>query len=600
MRRRCNWRWALSARRSVISVALLALMAAMAASLAEAQTVRVWGKNSQQPKNGKRFRIQIGARLGPGTDLAQVLKTIEEFDADEVTVGGAEYVAYEDFPKVSRKIDAAAMAEFRKQLQVLKSKGLILRGSAGGRDPIVPGDPVSLGRPGGRAIRGREVEETPYFFDVYPEARNLSNGVFWKFIESKTAEYFRKLPEVDSVRSYFWETQLLNDTNYFRDFYWADTSKTLHTLNLGPQQYYSDVDYLVELLSALGRGAQRFGKEYQWFAFCHYPHQEQLNIRALRQLDRNLPISLYHFISTGDWHAWRPTNNIALEVTDRETTLAFTSTEYWGAGEIPYCHPEDIQQRLHQVMKRNPNITTIVVGSYSRAAGPSEINTYALQQLARDPYTPIETIWQTWAERKYGKAAAPTIIKALQRTFQIGKLLFYFKGTLTSEHSQTADLDYLEGEATHTARANIEWMPWDHENNFYLEEFLYRPREHTVQVAMAEKQEALRLIDLCLGDVESVRSVLPPAEYRILKDQFTLQRHWAEQSMPHLEAFLRVKIQKTTPSAENLAKLKLAVAALEKKTDEVEKLYGNKYETLNADRLRNYIQQVRDAIAGFR
>jgi hypothetical protein len=94
---------------------------------------------------------------------------------------------------VSRKIDTAALAEFRKQLQILKSKGLILRGSAGGRDPIVPGDPVSLGRPGGRAIRGKPEEKVPYFFDVYPEARNLSNGIFWRFIEKKTAENLAKL-----------------------------------------------------------------------------------------------------------------------------------------------------------------------------------------------------------------------------------------------------------------------------------------------------------------------------------------------------------------------------------------------------------------------
>jgi hypothetical protein len=513
-----------------------------------------------------------------------------------VTVGGSQFVSCEDFPKVARKIDTIALAQYRKVLQELKRKGVVLRGG-NGREPVVPGEPVSIGRPQGRPLRPGETEETPYFLNAYPEARNLSTGIFWKFLEKETQEYFRRMPEIDSIRNYVWETPLLNDTNYFRDFYWADISKTLHTVNLGHRQFYSDADYLTQMISAIARGAHRAGKEYQFWPFCHYPWQERLNIAAIKQLDRNLPVSLFHFCQMGDWNPIRPNNNVMMEITDRESTISFdVNGEYWGVSLIPYCYPEKIRQRLVQALDHNPNLTTIAGGG-ARRDSYNDVNSNAITQPAHDPYMPIEQIWRAWAEKRFGKAAAPKVISALQRTDEVGNLIFYFRGMLTSEHSLTPDVDYLEGQSLHFSRANMEWMPQDFENNFLLKEFQEHPREHIIEVVTADRAEALRLNALSLEDVEAARPDLPSAEYNKLKYQLALQSHWAEESIPHTEAFLRYKIQKWNPSKDNLAKLDKVLQALETKAVEVEKLYQEKVEILTAERNRSYLKQVRAAVA---
>jgi hypothetical protein len=535
---------------------------------------------SAEPKP-MRLCVQVGGgALNNPAATAQLDRVADEYGVGEVNFHGANgpvdrLINVPDFPKVDRPVDQAAVAKLRGQIAHFKRRGLKV--TISGAEPILPDG----------------------FFDKYPEARDVSNGLLWKYFENRTAEVFRRLPELDCIEFHLWEVPLVNDSNYFRELYWADFTHTIRDA----KQYYSPADYLTQLMLAFSRGAQSQRKQSMVLTFSHYPWQEKLLIEALQQIDRDVPLLLSHKSQPGDWDPFRGRNNVMVAVPDREAMMLFDGIgEYWGQAGMPYCFPEEIQSRLQDALRHNHGIDCLgmrvqwelgnmVFGTFN------EVNFYALAQLAKDPYLPIDHVWQEWAERRFGKQAAPRMIEALRRSDQIGKLTFYFRGMWVQRHSRIADLPYLEAQVLHTGRSLIQWCPQNIEDNRLIDEFMYHPSEHTIRIAVADRREALRLNRLSLDDVESVKAVLPAAEYRLAVDQFTLQRQFVETSIPHIEAFLRYWIQRRRPSAENLAKLDATLGALESKADEVQRLYEERRPLFTAQSIRRFVQQVREAVA---
>jgi hypothetical protein len=508
--------------------------------------------------------------------------SVDEYAIGELMVHGyltERWLTYSDFPKVQKTVDPERLSAYRKQLQRFKRKGLKITLSGGGPAP------------------------PPGFFEAYPEARRISNGLFAKLMEATARETFRQIPEADCFEIYLWETAMLNDVDYFKGMHWAASAAES---NQTADQYYGPADYIRETLTAYARGAQAAGKEFLFLTFSHYPWQERLLIEALRSMDRRVPIHLDHKVQPGDWSPYRLANNVMLNVTDRKAMLLYDGTgEYWGQSVMPYCYPAEIQQRLWHALKNNPSIDSLGMrvnwaSGNTLYGNPNEVNWYALSRLAKDPDTPVEEIWQGWAEKRFGKAAAPNVISALKRTNEIGNLTYYIRGVWVHNHSAFADLRYLESHFVHYARSSMEWNPADFRTNGLLEELLERPREHTVEWVLADRVEALRLNRLSLDDVDAAKSALAAGEYAKLHGQLTLQRHFIQASMPHIEAFLRLRIEKQNPSGENRRKLETALAALEAKAKEVEAVYKEQTPFLTAAAMRRYAADVRHAVTELR
>jgi hypothetical protein len=507
-----------------------------------------------------------------------LLNSVDEYGIGELIVHGFstdKWLSYSDFPKVGKAVDAQRLAVYRRQLDRFKRKGLKVTLSGGG--PLPPA----------------------LFFQAYPEARRIGTGVFSKFLEASTREVFRQIPEADCLETYLWETPMLNDAVYFKDLYWAESAADS---NQTADQYYAPADYIRDVLIAYARGAQASGKEFMFLTFSHYPWQERLLIEALASIDRSVPITLDHKNQPGDWSPYRQANNVMLSVPDRNAMMLFDGTgEYWGQSLIPYCYPEEIQARIRHALKNNPSIGALGmrvnwVAGHTLYGNPNEINWYALSRLARNPETPIEDIWRDWAEKRFGKPAAPKVISSLRRTAQIGNLTYYIRGVWVHSHSAFSDLQYLESHFVHYARSSMQWNPADFRTNARLTELLERPREHTIEWVLGDRQEALRLNRLSLQDVESVRTALPPAEYDKLTFQFTLQRRLIEASIPHIEAFLRYRIEKVHPSADNRRGLEAALTVLDQQATEIEAVYKEQVPILTAAAMRRYVSEVRNAV----
>lgn len=509
--------------------------------------------------------------------VATLEKKIKEYGIGEVMIHGftpEQWVTNSEFPKVKRVLDAERVAKYRRQLQRFKRLGV----------------KVTLSGPGPNPPQG--------FFEAYPEARRIASGEFQRYLRSTTAELFRQLPEADAFEIYLWETPFLNDVDFFSGMYWEKTNLDAFA-SITP--HYGRADFLTEMLTAYARGAVDAQRQFVFLTFSHVPWQEKLIIEALRQMDGDVPILLDHKVQPGDWTPQRPANNVMLNVTEREAMLLYDGTgEYWGQSLMPYCYPEEIQQRLQHALRNNRNINTLgmrvhwvngttVFGNYN------EVNFFALSRLARDPEMPIEQIWSEWAVARFGAAAAPKVISALRRTNEIANRFYYLDGIWVENHSALADLPYLESHFVQFARSMLLWNPGDFRTAARVREVTDHPREYTVEWVKADRLEALRLNQISLDDVEAVRGSLSKAEYDKLSGQLRLQRRFIEVAIPQMEAFLRYRIQKQRPNVENLRRFEASLAELEAQAAAVEREYGEKVSILKASMIRTYVKQIRAA-----
>ena len=526
--------------------------------------------------------LRLGAEFTSGymnrpESMKIIENAIDDYGIDEIIIHGFNtnaFLTYSDYPKMQKTVNQEQLEHVHNLFAMFKRKGATIELSTHGPD-----------------ILG--------FLEAYPEAKIVSNGMLWTFIESSVSKLFQEFKEADSIETWLWEsTDFLDDEAYFGDLKWA---KDRAAQQLEAITYYSLTDYLTELLSAYSRGAEAEGKEFVIMSFGHHPWQEKILIEAINQAGLNVPITCRHLSQAGDWDPFRPANNVMLECPHRKARFSYDGVgEYWGDSFVPYCYPEEIQQRLWHALDNNPNIEALSMRVFWRNSlfgNFNEINFYALSQLAKNPYMPIEEIWQSWAEKRFGEKASPKVISALKRTNEIGNNIYYIQGIWVQNHSRISDLLYLENHLLCYSQNMLRWKPHDFKMQALIKEVVNNPRENTIEWVLADRYEALRLNKLSLEDIKSVKKSLPKDEYEKLINQFTLQRHYIETCIPHMEAFLRYRIQKVNPSAENMDKLNTALEKLEKKAAEVEKLYKEKIVVLTAKDIRTYVEQVRTAAA---
>lgn len=488
---------------------------------------------------------------------------------------------YTKYPKLTHSACPAVQEEivyFRSYLKKYKEAGLRVTCGFGG--PDLPED----------------------IFEKYPEAENIQTGVLCDFIEEMVIEYFETFPECDCLEMYLWENDYTSDRHLlFPQLYWGGRErKALYS----SQPYFSPEDMLAAVLTAYAKGAQRAGKEFSILTFSHFPWQERLLIEAIERMDNAVPVILDHKCQPGDWDINRPVNNVLEHVSRKKAYMLFDGAgEYWGQCRIPFCIPEDIQYRVQHAMNYNTNITDLgmrVMWQFDNLFDNyNEINFYALSRFAKDPWVPIEQVWQDWAEERFGKEAAPAIVSALERTQEIGTRLFYVLGCWASNHSVLASLPYIESHTMNFGRALYEWKPMDYVNGGIFREFSRRPREITVKRVLKEKAEALALVKESIEDVKSVAGLLSPDEAARITYQFDLLHDYTKIAADHVEAFIRYWIEKTNPAEavkDNREKLRAALKRLEEHAAFVDDKYGESEPILKAEHINRFINDVKDAV----
>lgn len=520
------------------------------------------------------FTNFVFERDDPDQFLEELGWAIDEYGIDMVNAHhfySSEWLSYPGYEKLEDQPDQSMIDQYRGYYKRIKDKGVDL------------------------VISGGEPEVPSNLFEKYPEMKDVSNGKFWQFIEDKTLELYDVIPEMDCFELYLWEVPMIRDDKAFPEL-------ELNSYDSYP--YYSHADYFKYLFDAYSRAAHKKDKDFMLLTFSHFPYQEELMIEALKNRDKNYPFLLDHKCQPGDWTPEKPANNIMLEITDMPGQLQFDGTgEYWGQSLVPYCYPEEIQARLQHALAHNQNINTLNMRvnwfNGSLFGTPNEVNFYALSRLAKDPFTPVEKIWNDWAAERFGEKAADKVVSALKRTDDIGRKIYYIEGMWVFNHSSIAELPYVETRIVNYGKAISRLKPWDIMGNYLMNELLNHPREYVINEVLSQRDQALRMIEMSINDIDEAKDELASDDYAMLIEQLKRQRDMAKASKLHLEALFRYRIEKLETSekgAENRQKIEACLQRIEEMAVEMDRKYGEEFPLLEGSLLDRYAAQVREAV----
>jgi hypothetical protein len=423
---------------------------------------------------------------------------------------------------------------------------------------------------------GREPAVSAEFFEAYPEARVVNSGLLWEYLEKRTEAVFRKNPNLDRIESFLWESWLLNDQHYFRgmgggyDEWWKYPRS------------HEPVEYLIEMISAFVRGARTAGKEYAQKGFPHQRWQEDILVEAISRVPLDLPLRTSTQMQFGDFNPMNPAPRLVRANLPRPLTMYCDCFgEYLGRSQVPYCHPEVLQQRLQWALETNASLDAVrgrinFADGWNRAKTThifgtvNEINIVALSRLCQDPYASVADIWQDWATERYGKAAAEPVIRALRRSVPIvrGAMLLY--GVTLPRHSEIPSFDGIEFSIRSKAHVAPRVWPEYIEENAILRKLADAPDAYVLDEVLRPQENALRLAAESVADIESARKSLSTENYAALKDQFEFTERFCRIYRNMMELFVRVRMAPDDAPSGNDEAINRAAAELKKHADYAE------------------------------
>ena len=122
------------------------------------------------------------------------------------------------------------------------------------------------------------------------------------------------------------------------------------------------------------------------------------------------------------------------------------SGEYRGVNNIPWSMVKEWSRVMHDAHKTGQVCLFVDADlGFDNWDHPlNMVNWHAVSRYMKDPLSDPDDISMEWAVNTYGKEAAPTVIKVLDKMTLAAKRMFEFKGLWTQNHSYLPDLEYLD------------------------------------------------------------------------------------------------------------------------------------------------------------
>jgi hypothetical protein len=226
------------------------------------------------------------------------------------------------------------------------------------------------------------------------------------------------------------------------------------------------------------------------------------------------------------------------EVSEKNPFALFqiaTDGEYHGGGALPNAYPGSHIRSAREAVARNARMVIQRLDLHDRtpygtAFGTMKIVPYAASLQWWDPTPPEQEIWRDWAESRFGRAAAPAVVQALQE-------------------SHSVLIDGLSGSGLDLLCVGSEFAPrlWQKDQTGVTRFFLFgrpgRPlttkqpgdvitseeftvwQMHTRSLSIAEfrrnQDTAAAAIRRGRDWIEGARPDLTPADYAMLRDVFS-------------------------------------------------------------------------------
>lgn len=304
----------------------------------------------------------------------------------------------------------------------------------------------------------------------------------------------------------------------------------------------------------------------------------------------------------GDWSPIDPQNPNIEKYKDRHMLIEFDlNGEYAGRSWIPWCCPKDIKKRWNKI-KQYTNIIGAVgrvdthdsvgariyclphtvisdLGVRHAYGTANEVNLYAFSKILENPSVNIDEVWNKWATNKYGTKAAPYVISALERTWDIINLLYWRRVYIALSHV-VPRIEYLQRIAEKEGYLGQK-----------LENFI---EEKNAINALEEWHKPIE--DLCktsLSDIDNCKEYLTKEEYEYLRRQIEMSLLYSDVWKQIYKTFIRYEIKLKYPSSEQNKLLSLDLDRCSQLAIYIDEKYGPNTWPSNPQRIRNFIETIR-------
>ena len=262
-----------------------------------------------------------------------------------------------------------------------------------------------------------EISKLPNEFMVNGKT-DLDNPLLWGWLEDKYVRLFEAIPDVDGIVLTFSETDIpvYEDDKVITTMSRAErVAKILNTVN-GVVKSNNKILW-----------ARTWGERTEWVA------------EGIRLTPEDIWVENKNVIS--DFDTYWPHHPMTGAYGNRPQIVEFDlNGQYLGRSWIPSPKPDYLKYRLKYAINKGVrgfvgrvgtlrqdflgDSGEILVPNTHAINTPNEINLYAFSKIIQNPDIDPKDIWQEWVSAKYGEEAAPYIISAYNRTFEIARQLY--------------------------------------------------------------------------------------------------------------------------------------------------------------------------------
>jgi len=372
---------------------------------------------------------------------------------------------------------------------------------------------------------------------VYPELAGKgatlcpSQPKLWELLEAQYDEFFRIVPDIAGIVLVFAETQI--------------SLLSAPACECGTCKARKPSENIRDIITHALNACRRHGKRLVVRTFAHSHEDIQTIVDAIAEVPRDAITVMSKAVPADFYGLLLPHNPAIAAVGDRPKITEFTlAGEFRGKTHI-ICLPAQYYRKhiAHAAAQGSPltpgragRPLTLRSGSLGAAGRidhqqyprsvfetPNEFNVYFVSQLLWDPKQKPSALWRAWCERHYGQRAARRVAQALQRTEATfekfsNSLGFYS----TSAHGQIPPMFRGPYNAWDNLRSSVALISATDPSRASLGQQLLQPDDELMAKIIADKEEAIRLAEASMGDLERAKPDLAPADYEELKGYLAL------------------------------------------------------------------------------
>lgn len=429
-------------------------------------------------------------------------------------------------------------------------------------------------------------------FRERPKGKPVLSPELWQWLDDKYEHLFALVPDLDGLVLTFAET----DYSVYKDAVVSDLPR--------PQR-------VAKLIEVMAGTCARHDKLLIVRTFVYEPDEIASLQQALDEIAKAEAKTHNILVMTKcvphDWTPYYPFNPLLGHVSGLPQIVEIDlGQEFTGLSKILHCEVDYVKYVLDYAREKNAvgAVARVERELNQRALGtPNEVNIHAFSRLLHDPSLSAEALWREWSVERYGEQAAPHVIRALRRTFDITNLTYFPLEYWITNHSLVPTWGYAYGHIT--SRQNYKWIRSP--KQLAARQELLRPTADTLVKIDSEKNLARQLSELSLADLERARSLLAEKDYAELKRYLELGRDVVEVfrahnlamfTLLHLEARKGARDATDEESAAIRAEVVKQIGLLREWAERMEQRYGPEVYPGNPKRMRDFAADVEKRLGG--